>query len=518
MGSQFSKKCLDDLYKNLSKCDTYILKKFNDDDISDDQYFLYGILEDIISNSMHILTNNFIDSYHSIGVDNSCRTIIEGFTILEMNKKGLIDNLQKRIYRYSYSLVDLENYKDIIGENTQEEILKRLLDDADKCKKTIIERYGCDADFLNKKNLYLGDPVLYLRKKLKEKVKFNEIINQYNKKYLKNYELFSILSHPHCELQMKVYAAIIKIRDASIDVLLNDVSKLIKEYNLDNFDGEEKDFYTVFWNNPVLDNNKCQIKDVDYLFDSLEYKLCFFEKGTDWYSFLFFEKVKNILKDTLISSTLGYLEQVVVAFKCFIELFAIHYKINSVEDLKEFNVLKTGYWLSSRLQIINYLDENGLNIDYGDIELLYNSYYKSKYNLNSIEEFKENIKKNSLYFLDKEMKNYTKWVNYMFEKLTNENQNIYKMLYKISLDISHASGYNFNSSVGVIEVNGLIMVSCMLELLINMCMNAVLVYKDENIDVEITTELSYLDNLRIIYIDKYKELMKDYRQNINNNS
>lgn len=47
----------DDFYKTLKQHDVAILKKFNDKDISDDDYFFYGINSDIMSNALSILIN-----------------------------------------------------------------------------------------------------------------------------------------------------------------------------------------------------------------------------------------------------------------------------------------------------------------------------------------------------------------------------------------------------------------------------------------------------------------------------
>lgn len=45
------------LYKTLKKHDIEILKHFNDESISDKDYFFYGINNDIISNTLNILNS-----------------------------------------------------------------------------------------------------------------------------------------------------------------------------------------------------------------------------------------------------------------------------------------------------------------------------------------------------------------------------------------------------------------------------------------------------------------------------
>lgn len=103
-----------ELYKTLKQQDVEILKHFNCDEVSDNDYFFYGISSDIISNSLHILINYLSGNIESAGVDTSCRTILEALTIIEMNKNGEITHLQKKIYRYSYAYVDLDNFHAIL--------------------------------------------------------------------------------------------------------------------------------------------------------------------------------------------------------------------------------------------------------------------------------------------------------------------------------------------------------------------------------------------------------------------
>ena len=56
------------LYKVLKKHDVEILKHYNDDTVSDGDYFFYGINSDIMSSCLSILTNylsgNNIEPYY----------------------------------------------------------------------------------------------------------------------------------------------------------------------------------------------------------------------------------------------------------------------------------------------------------------------------------------------------------------------------------------------------------------------------------------------------------------------
>ena len=94
---------LNNLYKSLKRLDSDILAKFNCAEITDEDYFFYGIHNDIVSNALNILVNYLTGNIESAGVDNSCRMILEALTILAMDESGDIETVQKSIYRYSYA-------------------------------------------------------------------------------------------------------------------------------------------------------------------------------------------------------------------------------------------------------------------------------------------------------------------------------------------------------------------------------------------------------------------------------
>ena len=112
---------LNNLYKSLKQIDLDILAKFNRPEISDTDYFLYGIQNEIVSNTLNILVNYLIGNIESAGVGNSCRIILEALTISSMNNNGDITETQKSIYRYSYAYVDLANFKSMTTKEQLQE-------------------------------------------------------------------------------------------------------------------------------------------------------------------------------------------------------------------------------------------------------------------------------------------------------------------------------------------------------------------------------------------------------------
>ena len=59
---------INNLYKVLKGHDVEMLKHYNCGEISDNDYFFYGISSDIVSNSLNILTN-YLSGIH-LGNDN----------------------------------------------------------------------------------------------------------------------------------------------------------------------------------------------------------------------------------------------------------------------------------------------------------------------------------------------------------------------------------------------------------------------------------------------------------------
>ena len=161
------------LYKTLKKHDIEILKHFNDESISDKNYFFYGINNDIISNTLNVLTNYLAGNIESAGVDISCRSIIEAFVIMQMDAREEITDLQKKIYRYSYSFVDLDNYRILLTkEQKEDKFLKRVVKDKEKATQAMMEHFKCSKNVLKNFNASSDDPCFYLKKKWNEQFTF----------------------------------------------------------------------------------------------------------------------------------------------------------------------------------------------------------------------------------------------------------------------------------------------------------------------------------------------------------
>ena len=498
---------INDLYKILKIHDLEILKKYNHTEISDGSYFSYAINSDLISNSLNIIVNYLSDNLESAGVDNSCRAIIETLTILAMDDNGDISKLQKTIYRYSYALVDLDNHHSILDESTldkmkKNEFTKIIFEDAEKCKTAIMTYFNCSKKDLKKRDIELDNPCFYLKKHINDKIKFSKLIKKYfknNKKLEEMYNFFSIFIHPRCEIDNNFEEVIMEYRKVYINQVLDIVYNYLKEHNLLYSIGGVTDFNSVFFYNPLLQNNIHNLKQFENLIHMIKTKLCSLPNGNDWFTWSFLERLKYIIIDMLISVSLGYTEHVISNFKPFIETFAVFYDINK-NDLRDFNYLKEGYWLSSRLQFEYQLQSIDSrikdNFKYKAKEL-YESYYKEKYHLNSFDYFYDKLIHNSMYFLSDDKKSFNRYVREVIEELFADEDMSKKVftLYRMSKDMGHASGYNFNATDNLIRLSSHKVIYSSLCLLLNFVIQGGLTLEEHNISVDLSNEINFLKAL-----------------------
>ena len=210
----------DDFYKTLKQHDVAILKKFNDKDISDDDYFFCGINSDIMSNALSILINKQSGNIESIGVDNNCRATIEAFVILVMDAKGQISQDQKKLYRYQYALVDYDNFRKVLSEEDKSnDNYKELMADREIAIEAAIKCLNCTREDIKNFKFSADDPAFYLKKKINDRISFARLLSDYpvfDEKYGKIYEFFSLISHPRFEKDRDVEKIFLGMRKAYI--------------------------------------------------------------------------------------------------------------------------------------------------------------------------------------------------------------------------------------------------------------------------------------------------------------
>ena len=255
------------LYRVLKKHDVEILKHYNDETVSDSDYFFYGINSDIISSCLSILTNYLSGNIESAGVDSCCRTIIEALVILRMDAEGKINEDQKRIYRYLYAYVDLDNFHSLMKdapEAFEDEGVKKVVADKGKATEAMLRHFGCTLKDLKDRKISVDDPCFYLKQSLHDDIRFSQLLKEYpicGEDGAAMYEFFSLFIHPRCEMHPEAQEAIMEIRKIYIDQILNLVFEYLKSCNLLSYDESSPDFDHDFFYNPLLAVNVHNVKE-----------------------------------------------------------------------------------------------------------------------------------------------------------------------------------------------------------------------------------------------------------------
>lgn len=511
---------LNNLYKSLRILDLEILAKFNHHEITDEDYFLYGIQNDIISNTLNVLINYLTGNIESVGVDNSCRIILEALTILAMEANGDISKIQKSIYRYSYAYVDLANFKlTTTKEQLQEEQFKGIKADRNKCANYIKKHFNCEYEDILKQENGSDDPCFYLKKNLKDKIVFAKLIGKYFPKDIgigQLYEFFSIMVHPRCELDPNAEKATMEVHQHFVDDVLDIVVNSLSSSNLLPKPDKGNDFNDDFFYNPLLANNVHNVKEMELAFNLLIKSICNLPEGFDWFSWFFLEKTKYLVLDMMTSLSLGYTEHVVASFKPFIELFSIFYSINTRENMTEFEYLKRSYWISSRIQFNEHIKKCNIpasNRNYmEELQSLYSDYYASRYNVSAFSKFYDKYLHNSLYFLDNTKKSFSKFVREAIEGISTDEIQCKDLmtLYKISKDMAHASGYSFNATVDLVRVMSHKVMYGTLFVIYQFLLNAIATLKEHNIDVDLSAIIYSLELHMEIQLDAISKVFQSH--------
>lgn len=511
---------LNNMYKSLKQIDLDILAKFNNPVMSDVDYFLYGIQNEIVSNTLNVLINYLTGNIESIGVDNSCRIILEALTISAMNNNGDITETQKSIYRYSYAYVDLDNFKPLTTKaQLQEEPFKSLMADRNKCANYIKQHFNCEYEDIVKQDNGVDDPCFYLKKTLNDKIVFAKLIDKYfpNDKNLGQlYEFFSIMVHPRYEMDPGAEIVTMEVHQHFVDDVLNLVADSLIDNNLLQNSKSNNDFNDDFFYNPLLANNVINLYAMEFAFNLTIKNICDLPTGFDSFSWFFLEKTKYLVLDMMTSLSLGYTEHVIASFKPFMELFSIFYAINTHGDLTEFEYLKKSCWISSRIQFNEHIKKYNMpasNHTYmEELQALFDNYYAAKYKVNSFNKFYDKYLHNSLYFLDDAKKSFNKFVRESINGISADDlQNKeFMTLYKISKDMAHASGYSFNATVDFVRVTSHRVLFTTLYVIYHFLLNAIETLAEHDVKVDLE-DIKYALELHMqIQIDAIEQIYRKH--------
>ena len=455
------------LYKAAKKHDLDILKHFNDENLSDRNYFLYAINDDIMSNTINVILNLSINNLESPGIDNSCRMIIEAITLLSLYNANQISDLQLEIFRHSYALVEIDNYRSFM-KNANFKVPLDVEKDKEIALNLFAKQFGITRKELDEliknrdpsKKIYLSDPLAFLMRTPKTKIKIDKLIKKYHphkETIAEVYTFFSIFDHPRYEENIELE---MNFQEAKKKFVFSVITTVIEYFKLNKLFLSNSDEYTDdlqdLFKGEYEDNNKNALKAIEMIFGSLIDKLAIYsENEIDLQVLFYLNKLRCIAKNMFVCMHRGHREQVIAVFRPFAELSSVINKINTY-DVDQFHILRKAFMFSSRLQLINLVDNvtnKVTKIDNESLKDLYEKYYKEKYNLDSYIQFEREIVNNSLYFLDKSKKSYKNLVmdnsNIIFKDKTMQEE--FKTLYKVSIDMSHSSGYVFNACPSVVD-------------------------------------------------------------------
>ena len=216
----------------------------------------------------------------------------------------------------------------------------------------------------------------------------------------------------------------------------------------------------------------------------------------------------------MTSISLGYNEHVISIFKTLVEEYSVFFAIGSAESKEEFDFIKKAYWISSRLQIDAHFERMGVKnklVEDKELQNLYDNFFKERYDLDNFKKFYWELRRNSLYFLEKGKKSYNKYVRALFENTFSEDTSKeMMMLYRMSKDMNHASGYNFNATNDMVVVNAHKVLFYSYQLIIHFVLNAALTLEDYGIKRDAKPIVDFLKGLISAHQERIIELYKNH--------
>ena len=217
----------------------------------------------------------------------------------------------------------------------------------------------------------------------------------------------------------------------------------------------------------------------------------------------------------MTSISLGYREHVIAIFKSFVEEYSVFFAIGSVESQEDFDQIKHAYWVTSRIQLDAHFEKLGMNsssIPEDEIQKLYDEYYKEKYGLKDYKKFYWEVRRNSLYFLGKEKKSYNKYVRGLIEDVFSDDEHKSKdamTLYRISKDMSHASGYNFNATASMVDASAQKVLIYTYQFLLHFIINASLTLEEHKIKTDVKPLIDAIKDLQSMHFETLNKIIKE---------
>ncbi|MCD8203678.1 MAG: hypothetical protein LUB56_00940 [Coprobacillus sp.] len=503
-------KRLDELYQLLRKYRDYILSKFDDIKLSDEDYFKYGISYDIVNNALNIVMSGLARAERSLGLDNNARAILEAFMILKIDKNGEIDSEMKRIYRLSYSAVEYANEKSAVPlhivKDKEEEMRKK---DYEELIEVAMHHFGCSRRTLLN-NYGIDSPYLFLMKDPADRTSFESVIHKYHvyisKDFNDAYDFFSLFVHPNFMMYDldKIYSRREEYLKALFPYVLDYIDRELPR--LDSYKNVQSALSFFYFSKDGRTLSE-QLNRTDSILRRL-FKLI--PNDADPYTRYLLLLFGHLIGDTVNCYYFKLDDLVTPKFKSFIEYSSVCLYFMGIKTIEEYDYRLDGLYLGTLFRFKRWENDFTGDKEISDlVEKDYLEFYGKVYSINGIEGFKYNLETQLLYFVQQKNYPYARLVKNEIGKsiLTEERKKEIITLYKVSLDMEHASGYVFNQSADVSEFYALETLKAMYSILLVIFTHYEAALKNKNPGFRgLESEISYINRK----IKEYEKLEKKY--------
>ncbi len=472
---------LDKLYASIKKVNNELLEK-SSYAIYDTVDFSEAMQLILTSNALSVIKSVLQGNYQSKTCYFNLRNMMEAYSLLIMNDRGDISDINKKLFNKQYAIFEYMQYdigdSDIFkGLNDFEDLVKRFND----AKQAFLDAGVSEEDF---KALTLSRAPFLLDKKFN----FNKIINKYISKEAGDmYSRLSIQIHPSSYaikeneefLRMAIALNLTLLKYLYQDV---DVDRML-EYSV------EQVVVYGFGHKSPKNYPKRLFEYQAQQHESLLKISSVFEKiySQDSYPAQFFKDIAYILYDINTDSQLGYTENAKMKFKVMSEYFAVFDKVY-FGVLKNINYYKLMRF-HDRYEYDRYFDRP---LEQEIFDKAYDVYVKECKGNASKEIFEKAFRRNLGYLITAkgESIGFNRLVREYYQSLrfnkikgtSIPRWKLYCLTYKESQAMSHGGGYLFFANTGawMDDINVVVALDLFILNLIEKMQLFFKVFKDEN--------------------------------------
>ncbi|MCQ2753062.1 MAG: hypothetical protein MJ206_02265 [Bacilli bacterium] len=472
MDEEESLKEADIIYKSLKMIDKECRSHFNDNDITSEEYFKYGILSDLVRN---MITFNLIRTLYGLrspGLNLNCRLILESLVILKKYENNEFTKDNYDLYKEGYALIEVDNEKHLFkDENIKWDALKETKEKEQIYLEKWSKKFGIDKTTLSvvaRDSCFYLAPQMYIDYGLAHPGKIFHysfvglINNTLGFQYGDYYTFFGFLLHPTL-ISEDVIDEVESVKDKSYLSVFTLACNYLKEKGLIH-DNDLEGFFAEKMHGVIKDNLYVTDKIIVTL-NGLNYE-CSHKDGVLVNDFIYrmVQSINDILADMLICNAYGHTDQIISKFKIFMEYISMYHSIDIAGKDLEYHSFVRCFYISTSYQLSQLipklmldLNPNTTDNDFAkfainkddELKQIYNDCYKEKFSYITEEFFVSGVKMHVLYFINgcHPAKNYGHLVGTFINSFfaSSERADIFALTH-MSTDLCHSAGYAFNAS------------------------------------------------------------------------